>query len=61
LFHFKDDFVIEVRPSDGGGSRIEMRSKSRDGISDFGANARRIRAFFAMLARRPPPPAPPRS
>lgn len=58
LFRFKDDFVIEVRPGDGGGSLIEMRSKSRDDISDFGANASRIRAFFAMLARRPLLPAP---
>lgn len=47
-FHFKDDFVIEVRP-DGTGSIVQMRSKSRDGRSDIGANAARIRAFFAKL------------
>lgn len=47
-FHFKDDFVIEVRP-DGTGSLVQMRSKSRDGRSDMGANAARIRAFFAKL------------
>jgi len=35
LFHFQDDFVIQVRPADGGGSIVEMRSKSRDGIGDF--------------------------
>ena len=48
LFHFKDDFVIEVRPQDGG-SIIQMRSKSRDGKGDIGANAARIQAFFAKL------------
>ncbi len=57
-FHFKQDFVIEVRPGDGGGSLIEMRSKSRDGISDFGVNAAHIRALFAMLSGPPVPPAP---
>lgn len=48
LFRFKDDFVIEVRPEDGG-SVIQMRSKSRDGKGDIGANAARIEAFFAKL------------
>jgi uncharacterized protein (DUF1499 family) len=36
-----------------GGSRIDMRSKSRDGRGDIGANAQRIRDFFATL--QPPP------
>ncbi|HVN83907.1 MAG TPA: DUF1499 domain-containing protein [Candidatus Binatia bacterium] len=48
LFRFQDDFVIEVRPRDGG-SVVEMRSKSRDGKGDTGTNARRIEAFFATL------------
>jgi uncharacterized protein (DUF1499 family) len=48
LFRFKDDFVVEVRPQDGG-SVVEMRSKSRDGKGDIGANAARIKAFFAKL------------
>jgi len=47
-FRFKDDFVIEVRPHDGG-SIVEMRSKSRHGQGDIGANAARIEAFFAKL------------
>jgi uncharacterized protein (DUF1499 family) len=47
-FRFKDDFVIEVRPLDGG-SIVEMRSKSRDGKGDIGANAKRIQTFFAKL------------
>ncbi|MFZ0889323.1 MAG: DUF1499 domain-containing protein [Candidatus Binataceae bacterium] len=50
LFHFQDDFVIRVRPAqDGSGSVIDMRSKSRDGIGDFGVNYKRIQAFFAKL------------
>jgi len=50
LFHFHDDFVIQVRPAtDGTGSLIEMRSKSRVGIGDFGVNYKRIRTFFDAL------------
>ncbi len=50
LFHFHDDFVIQVRPAtDGTGSLIEMRSKSRDGIGDFGVNYTRIKTFFGKL------------
>lgn len=51
VFHFQDDFAIRVRPVDGdpGRAAIDMRSRSRDGKSDLGVNARRIRAFFAEL------------
>jgi uncharacterized protein (DUF1499 family) len=49
VFRFQDDFVIEVRP-DGHGSVVHMRSKSRVGRGDQGANAARIRRFFAALA-----------
>jgi len=49
LFRFVDDVVVRVRPS-GGGSVVDVRSKSRDGRGDLGANARRIRAFAAELA-----------
>jgi uncharacterized protein (DUF1499 family) len=48
LFRFKDDFVIEVRPQEGG-SAVQMRSKSRDGKGDIGANATRIKAFLKAL------------
>ena len=48
VFRFHDDFVIEVRP-DGAGSVVQMRSKSRDGKGDVGANAARIKALFAQL------------
>jgi uncharacterized protein (DUF1499 family) len=50
LFHFNDDFVIQVRPGDDGGSLLEMRSKSRDGIGDFGVNYKRIKGFFAAIS-----------
>lgn len=49
LFRFADDFIIQVRPGDGGGSTVHMRSKSRDGKGDLGANAARIQAFFSKL------------
>jgi uncharacterized protein (DUF1499 family) len=49
LFHFKDDVAIRVRP-DGGGSRVDMRSKSRDGKGDLGANEERIRRFLSELS-----------
>ena len=45
-FGFKDDIVIRVRPT-AEGSRIDIRSKSRVGRSDVGANAARIRDFIA--------------
>lgn len=45
LYGFKDDVVIRVRP-DGAGSRIDLRSVSRIGQSDLGANAARIGAFI---------------
>ena len=45
---FTDDFVIRVSP-DGSGSRVDMRSESRQGISDFGVNAARIQSYMAAL------------
>lgn len=55
MFHFNDDVVVQVRPAPDGTSLIEMRSKSRDGIGDFGVNAKRIRRFYdrVALARSP--------
>jgi uncharacterized protein (DUF1499 family) len=47
-FGFRDDIVVRIRP-DGTGSRIDIRSKSRVGRADLGANAHRIRAFTARL------------
>ena len=47
-FGFKDDVVIRIEP-DGAGSRVDVRSLSRVGGSDVGANAARIRAFLQAL------------
>ena len=47
-FGFKDDIVVRVRPQ-GGGSRIDVRSVSRVGVSDVGANAQRVRGYLARL------------
>lgn len=50
-FGFKDDVIIRVRPaSAGGGSRIDVRSISRVGLSDLGANARRIERYLLRLS-----------
>jgi uncharacterized protein (DUF1499 family) len=49
FFGFKDDVVVRIRP-EGSGSRVDVRSASRVGLSDLGANAERIRRFLAKLA-----------
>ncbi len=43
-FGFKDDMVVRIRP-DEQGARIDLRSVSRVGQGDLGANARRIAEF----------------
>jgi len=50
-FGFKDDVVVRVTALEGEGaaSRIDVRSKSRVGRSDIGANAKRIRTYLASL------------
>jgi uncharacterized protein (DUF1499 family) len=50
-FRFTDDIVIRVA-GDEIGSRIDMRSTSRQGRSDFGVNAARIRAYMGALHER---------
>jgi uncharacterized protein (DUF1499 family) len=41
---FRDDVVVRVRAS-AGGTRVDIRSASRYGKYDFGANARRVRSL----------------
>ena len=48
LFGFEDEVAIRVTETNAG-ARIDMRSRSRLGQIDRGANARRIAAFFADL------------
>ena len=50
-FHFKDDIVVRIAPALDG-SRVDIRSVSRIGRSDLGANAHRIRIFLAALSAR---------
>jgi uncharacterized protein (DUF1499 family) len=48
-FGFHDDVVVRITPT-ATGSRVDIRSVSRVGKGDFGANAKRIRAYLAKLA-----------
>lgn len=50
VFDFREDFVVRVRP-EGSGSRVDMRSRSRVGRGNLGANAKRIHAYFDSLAQ----------
>ncbi len=45
VFGFADDIVIRITAA-GGGSRVDIRSASRAGVSDLGVNAKRIRTFM---------------
>ncbi len=47
-FGFKDDVVVRVK-ADGAGSRVDVRSVSRVGQSDLGANARRIGQILEFM------------
>lgn len=48
LFRFVDDVTLRIAPF-GARSKVDMRSKSRDGRGDLGTNAARIRAFLLEL------------
>ncbi|MGS2722236.1 DUF1499 domain-containing protein [Porticoccus sp. GXU_MW_L64] len=52
LFGFVDDVVIRLS-AEGQGSRVDVRSVSRLGRGDFGANAARIRRFYQALCATP--------
>jgi uncharacterized protein (DUF1499 family) len=63
LMVFRDDVAIRVRATREG-SRIDVRSASRYGRWDFGANAKRVRSLLkdvneASGSIKPPRPAPP--
>jgi uncharacterized protein (DUF1499 family) len=75
IMGFRDDVVVRISAM-GAGSRIDVRSASRYGISDFGTNAKRIAALLADIddaandlpepraeekqPEKPPPKRPPR-
>lgn len=47
-FGFKDDIVVRLTPW-GSGTRVDVRSVSRVGLSDVGTNAQRIREFLERI------------
>ena len=51
IFRFKDDVTVTVA-KEVEGTVVNIRSHSRIGKGDLGANARRIRLFQADLAKR---------
>ncbi len=54
LAGFEDDVIILIAP-DQGDTRIDVRSVSRYGRHDFGANATRIKAFLIALQEQVAP------
>ncbi|MDJ0922680.1 MAG: DUF1499 domain-containing protein [Henriciella sp.] len=50
-FGFKDDVAIRIRPVEGA-TRVDMRSTSRVGLSDLGANSKRVAGFMNELQDR---------
>ncbi len=49
LLRLPDDITVRIRPR-ADGTRVDIRSASRIGTHDFGANAARIRAFLDELS-----------
>jgi uncharacterized protein (DUF1499 family) len=50
-YGFTDDIAVRVRP-EGAGARVDVRSVSRVGRSDLGANAKRIGPYLDELRTR---------
>ena len=48
VMNFKDDIAIRITETDTGAA-VDVRSVSRVGISDLGANANRIRTYLHAL------------
>jgi len=48
VFLFRDDFVVRIRRK-GPWTTVDVRSRSREGKSDFGKNAERIQVFLSAL------------
>lgn len=53
LLRFRDDVTVRIRAVTGG-SRVDVRSRSRKGRDDLGANAARIRGFLRDLQAAAP-------
>jgi uncharacterized protein (DUF1499 family) len=52
-FGFTDDIAVRITPN-GSGSRIDVRSASRQGRGDFGVNAVRVGGYLAALRAASP-------
>ena len=52
LWRFRDDLTARVAWTDTGGSRLALRSSSRVGRADLGANARHILDLLAETSQR---------
>ncbi len=51
LWRFRDDVLARVEPAGEGGSRLVIRSSSRVGRGDLGANARHVLDLIAQVRR----------
>ena len=49
LFGFHDDVTVRVWLDTNAITRVDVRSASRFGFADFGANARRVADFYSAL------------
>lgn len=56
LWRFKDDVVIRVQPRPDGKSAVYVRSSSRVGKGDLGANARHVIDLYQWLDMKVPEP-----
>jgi hypothetical protein len=52
LWQFRDDVLVRVEPGGEGGSRLVVRSVSRVGRGDLGANARHVLDLVAEVRRQ---------
>ncbi len=52
LFGFKDNVHVRVEPMENGGSKLYIRSASRSGLADFGANTARLIDIREGIDRR---------
>lgn len=52
LWHFKDDVEVWVKTTADGGSALYLRSASRLGMADFGANTARIVRLRQQIEQR---------
>lgn len=48
-FGFTDDIVVHVQAAGSTGAKVDIRSKSRAGTSDYGRNAQRVRDYLRSL------------